>query len=107
ERGELRAPDEAHLHLDDGDQGPLGADGQPVEPEWLRLHELVEVVARDAPHELRVPGADLVGMLRDETTHLAVDLSLQTVRSALRLELGRSEVPEHDLRAVGEEALEL
>ena len=101
--GGLGALHEAHLGLEDGDQGALGAHDDPRHVQRPVLDELVEVVAADAPPVLGVAGANLAGVLVAQPGHLAVDLAFEARGPHLGAEALGGHLAEDDPAAVAQE----
>ena len=70
-----RAVDQVHRRLEVGDAGALGAGEGAGDVEAVVREQVVEVVARDAPRDLRVALADQLGVAVAQLDQAAVDLA--------------------------------
>ena len=83
QRAAGRARDELHLRLEDRDAGPLRADQRARDVEPVLGEQVVEVVAGDAPRDVRVALADEVARTdRGGRARRAVDLAAAAARRA-------------------------
>ena len=110
--------DNAQLCLGDHGQGPLAADNDPAEVERSGpagiagaegvavAHEFVQVVAADAPQDLRKPGHDLVAVPRSDLGQLAVQGGHEIVPPAERFHIAVRDRLQPRFGAVGEHAAE-
>ena len=81
-----RALDQTHLGAQRQRAGAFGADQGPCDVEAVFGQQLIEIVARDAPLNIRKPGADQLGVAVPQHAQPAVDLSLATTRGDDRFE---------------------
>ncbi len=73
QRARRRAVDQVHRRLEVGDARALGAGEGPGDVEAVLGQEVVEVVAGDAPRDLRIALADQVGVAVAQLEQAAVD----------------------------------
>ena len=87
---------------------PFGPDDQPRQVErscWI--HELIEVVATDAPQDAGKPPADFIGMPRRQLAHRAIARAHQIAAGACGVEIRPAERLKAVNRAVGEHDFEI
>ena len=106
--GEAGPLHQADPGLDDGAEGPLGADDDPAQVEGgAGRRQGVQVVPGDAPHHLGIAAVDLLGVLVDDPPYLAVGAPLDPGPADPLVELRRPQGAEGGRRAVAEHDLEL
>jgi hypothetical protein len=94
----LRAGDQPHGRLQGDRAGGLGADERPGDVEAVLGQQLGEVVARHPAGDVRVPGADQVGVAVADGAHAGVELAAATAGPHDRLQLavaGRPDLQAH------------